>query len=83
VVADFEMFIPLEGLIDFAKERARLEKNRADCEAGIKRDEERLTNPDFRSRAPADKVAEVETRMAESKAQLARLTAFVRALGSN
>jgi valyl-tRNA synthetase len=81
VAADFEMFIPLEGLIDFAKERARLEKNRAECEAGIKRDEDRLSNPDFRSRAPADKVAEVETRMAASKAQLARLSAFLHALG--
>jgi valyl-tRNA synthetase len=82
VAADFEMFIPLEGLIDFAKERARLEKNKADIEGGIQRDEERLVNPDFRTRAPADKVAEVETRLAESKAQHTRLSAFLRALGA-
>ncbi len=80
VTADFEMFIPLEGLIDFAKERIRLEKGKAESEAGIKRDEERLANPDFRARAPADKVAEVETRMAESKTQLRRLDSFLRAL---
>jgi valyl-tRNA synthetase len=81
VAADFEMFIPLQGLIDFAKERLRLEKGKADGEGAIKRDEERLNNPDFRSRAPADKVAEVEARLAESKTQLARIETFLRTLG--
>ena len=81
MVADFEIYVPLEGLIDFDKERTRLEKNKAEIEAGIQRDEERLLNPDFRSRAPADKVADVETRLAESKAQLSRITHFLRALG--
>jgi valyl-tRNA synthetase len=81
VISDFEIFIPLEGLIDFAKERVRLEKWKADAAASLLRDEERLANPDFRQRAPADKVAEIETRRTETKAQLARLDAFLRALG--
>jgi valyl-tRNA synthetase len=80
VVGDFEIFIPLEGLIDFAKERVRLEKWKADAAASLVRDEERLANPEFRQRAPAEKVAEIETRRTETKAQLARLDAFLRAL---
>jgi valyl-tRNA synthetase len=82
VAADFEMFIPLEGLIDFAKERARLEKNKADIEASIKRDERtvgqpRLPNPrprrqSGRSRNPS---------RSESRAQLTRITSFLHALG--
>jgi valyl-tRNA synthetase len=56
-------------------------KGKMDGEGAIKRDEERLNNPDFRSRAPADKVAEVEARLAESKTQLARIETFLRTLG--
>jgi valyl-tRNA synthetase len=78
--ADFEMFIPLEGLIDFEKEKARLEKEKAACEIGIARDTAHLANPDFRQRAPAAKVAEVETRLAEGRARLARLGAFIKSL---
>jgi hypothetical protein len=73
----------LEGLIDFAKERVRLEKWKADAAASLLRDEERLANPEFRQRAPAEKVAEIETRRTETKAQLARLDAFLRALEFN
>ncbi|MBK6879923.1 MAG: valine--tRNA ligase [Elusimicrobia bacterium] len=80
--ADFEMFIPLEGLIDFEKEKARLEKEKAACENGIARDTEHLANPDFRQRAPAAKVAEVETRLAEGRARLARLGAFIKSLSN-
>jgi valyl-tRNA synthetase len=80
--ADFEMFIPLEGLIDFEKEKARLEKEAALCAAGIDRDTAHLANPDFRQRAPAAKVAEVETRLAEGRARLARLGAFIKSLSN-
>lgn len=80
VVGDFEIFIPLEGLIDFAKERTRLEKWKTDATAALSRDDERLANPEFRQRAPAEKVAEIESRRTETKAQLARLDAFLSAL---
>lgn len=79
-VADFELFIPLEGLIDFDKERQRLEKKKAGLEQSIARDEATLADPNFRSRAPADKVAEVEARVAESRAQLQRIISFLKAL---
>jgi valyl-tRNA synthetase len=82
VAADFEMYIPLEGLIDFGKEKERLEKEKAALEADLARLQERLENPDFISRAPADKVEEVRARMAESAAKRARVHGHLAELAS-
>ncbi len=80
VAADFEMFIPLEGLIDFGKEKQRLEKERTALEADTVRLKERLENSDFVSRAPAEKVAEVKIRLAENAAKRERLSGHLAAL---
>jgi valyl-tRNA synthetase len=80
VVQDFELFVPLEGLIDFPKEKARLEKNRAALEADLARLRERLEDPTFTTRAPAEKVEDVRTRLKMSGEQLKRLTAHLAAL---
>jgi valyl-tRNA synthetase len=80
VVADVELFIPLGGLIDFEKEKQRLTKDLAALDADLAHLTERLEKPDFISRAPADKVAEVRARMTESAAQRARLSHHLAAL---
>jgi valyl-tRNA synthetase len=77
VMAGGEIAVPLDGLIDFEKERARLqqtiEKLRKESE-GV---EKRLANPDFVARAAADVVAQARERAAELRDQIAKLQATV------
>ena len=48
--------MPLKGVIDFAAERARLDKEMAKVEADIKRVDAKLGNADFLARAPEELV---------------------------
>lgn len=57
VAAGMSFFVPLEGLIDFAKERLRLEKELAKAEVEIKKIAQKVQNKDFLARAPQDEVA--------------------------
>jgi valyl-tRNA synthetase len=82
VVSDFEIYVPLEGLIDFAKERARLEKEKAGLEQDLSRLEARLNNPDFLSRAPKEEVDKARALHAEKTAQRARLAGHLEALAA-
>ena len=81
VVSDFEVYVPLEGLIDFAKERARLEKDRLGLEQDLSRIEARLNNPDFLSRAPKEEVDKARALHAEKSAQKERLAGHIAVLG--
>jgi valyl-tRNA synthetase len=58
----FELAIPLEGLLDLDAERARLEKELAKAEKDLGVSENRLHNPSFTERAPAE-VVEKERRL--------------------
>jgi valyl-tRNA synthetase len=81
VVADIELFVPLEGLIDFEKEKARLSKEMARLEAEKARLEERIKNPEFVAKAPPEKVSEVSERLKENSAQRERLRGHLSAIG--
>jgi len=52
VVGGIQMFVPLEGLIDLDKERARLQKRIEAAEQRIEGIERKLQNQDFVARAP-------------------------------
>ena len=80
VVADFEMHVPLEGLIDFERERARLEKERAGIAEDLARLQARLDNPDFIRRAPPEEVEKARTLRAEKLSQKTRLEGHLAAL---
>ncbi len=58
-----EVAVPLEGLIDFAQERARLEREQEKLQTEAGKLEAQLANPQFASRAPAEKVLELRTRL--------------------
>jgi len=60
-----EVAIPLEGLIDFAQERVRLLRELEKLQAEAAKIEAQLTNPNFVQRAPAEKVNELRTRIAD------------------
>ncbi|HVH64222.1 MAG TPA: valine--tRNA ligase [Candidatus Dormibacteraeota bacterium] len=54
---------------------ARRDKERKRLQADLERTEERLSNPDFRDKAPAEVVANLEARAEELREALERLTA--------
>src|SRR5713226_3664285 len=60
-----EVAVPLEGLIDFEQERARLSRAQEKLQQEATRLEAQLGNPDFVARAPAEKVAELRSRIAD------------------
>jgi valyl-tRNA synthetase len=73
LVGGAEVAIPLEGLIDFEEERQRLGKEKDKLGAEASRLEAQLANPQFAERAPAEKVAEVQSRIADIAQRTAQL----------
>ncbi len=57
-LSDVNIYIPLEELVDFEKEIARLENEKAKLAAELKRSESMLSNEKFLSKAPEAKIAE-------------------------
>jgi valyl-tRNA synthetase len=60
-----EVAVPLEGLIDFTQERARLRKEQEKLQAEAAKLEGQLANRNFVERAPAEKVEELRQRLAD------------------
>ncbi len=74
VCGDLQVLLPLEGLVDLAALRGRLEKDLAKAEKEIAGLAGRLANPSFAGKAPPAVVAECRANLAdaEAQAQLAR-----------
>jgi len=60
-----EVAVPLEGLIDFEQEKARLSKEKEKLQKEASKLEAQLGNADFVERAPAEKVEELRARVAD------------------
>jgi valyl-tRNA synthetase len=73
--------IPLGDVIDFAKERARLEKELAKAQAEVGKIDAKLNNADFVSRAPEEIIDEQKERRADAAALAERLNQALRMLG--
>ena len=73
VTNDAKLYIPLEELIDFEKELARIEKEKANCMKQIAMFEGKLSNEAFVSRAPEKVVAEQREKLEKNRALLAQL----------
>ena len=65
--------LPLQGVIDFAAERARLAKEMAKCDADIARVEAKLGNPNFVARAPEEVVEEEKEKREEAQLRKAKI----------
>jgi valyl-tRNA synthetase len=65
--------IPLTGLIDFEKERLRLEKDLLGAKTEIESLSKRLSFPDFRMNAPAEEVQRTEQRKIEAEQRFKRI----------
>lgn len=72
--------IPLEGLIDFDKERERLQNQIAKLETELQRLNGQLSNANFVERAPLEKVQELKHRKVEIEQQTSALESNLDAL---
>jgi valyl-tRNA synthetase len=77
VVGEATAGLPLGDVIDFAKERARLEKDLKKANDEIARFDSKLSNEQFVAKAPEEVLAEQREKRAEAAATAARLTEAV------
>mgnify|MGYP006281415721 CR=1 FL=1 len=73
-------YVPLEGLIDLAAERARLQKQAQEILGFIRKAEGKLNNEKFVSKAPAQVVQRERDNLSEQTEKLERLRAQMAAL---
>ncbi|MBS0660670.1 MAG: class I tRNA ligase family protein, partial [Verrucomicrobia bacterium] len=75
-----ELYLPLEGLIDPAAEKARLEKEIAKAKNDIAAAEAKLANPSIVANAPANVVEDFRRRVTDGTARVTKLQAMLAAL---
>ena len=80
VLGDAEILLPLEGLIDKQAEQARLRKSLQELEKQKSATESKLSNEAFTSRAPAEVVENLRTKLAELVAQISVVEAAISAM---
>ncbi|MFN0123654.1 MAG: valine--tRNA ligase [Blastocatellia bacterium] len=80
VMTGAEIAVPLEGLIDFDKERQRLQATLGKLEGELTSLEKRLSNADFMARAAAEVVAQSRDRAAELRDQIMRMQGVIASL---
>ena len=73
VVDEATYVLPVAGVIDIGREQARLQKDAGRLDADIGKMRQKLDNAGFVERAPAEVVAELRERLAESEGTLAKL----------
>ena len=81
VTEDAQLYMPMGDLIDFAAERARLEKEKAKVEDDIAFVMKKLDNPNFVNKAPEKVVAVEREKVEKLREHLAKLEESIAALG--
>ncbi len=81
VAGSLQALISLEGVVDVAAERQRLDAEIAELESARAKAAAKLANPDFTARAPEAIVAKEQDRVATLTATLGKLTAQRSELG--
>jgi valyl-tRNA synthetase len=81
VVGQSEIYVELEGLVDLAAERQRLEKEIKRAGDAIAFTRGKLARPDFTERAPAEIVEKERDKLAEQEALHAKLVASLSWVG--
>jgi valyl-tRNA synthetase len=82
VVGEATAALPLGDVIDFAKERVRLEKELKKAQEEIARFDAKLNNADFVARAPEEVIDEQKEKRADAAAMAEKLVDAVRRLSS-
>jgi len=73
VVGGVEIYLPLAGMVDLAKERQRLAEEIEEVTKGIARSEKLLANEDFLAKAPAQVVERERDKLAGYRQRQAKL----------
>jgi valyl-tRNA synthetase len=81
VVGGTEVYVALEGVVDLAAERQRLEKEIRRAEEAIAFGRAKLGRPEFAERAPAEIVAKEREKVAEQEALRDKLVASLSWVG--
>jgi len=81
VVGDATVYVPLEGVVDLAEEKARLKKTADGLKGEISELEKKLSNEDFVAKAPKNVVARETERLAGMRERLKRAAENLKALG--
>ncbi len=81
ILPELEVLIPLEGLVDFEAERARLDKEIEKARKDIEQLSKKLDNPSFLERAPAEVVTKDRARIAELTSRIEELRGYQRFMG--
>jgi valyl-tRNA synthetase len=81
VLAQAQVVLPLAGLIDLAAEREKLTKQRAEAEAEAARLSAKLSDEQFRSKAPENVIARQEEMLAAARSRVEGLQARLNELG--
>ena len=76
-LAEADVFIPLEELVDKEKELQRLENERKRLEEELKRSAGMLNNPNFVNKAPEAKIAQEKEKQAKYQAQMEKVLAQI------
>ncbi|MEW6040603.1 MAG: hypothetical protein AB1633_03690, partial [Elusimicrobiota bacterium] len=74
------IYVLLEGIIDFNKELARLNKISGKLETDIKNLNRRLEDPEFIERAPAEEVEKMKYYKKENELKISRIRNYIEAL---
>jgi len=82
VVDAGEVFVELEGILDFDEEKKRLEREAAKLEKDITFISGKLTNPKFVDKAPAEIVQKERDKLAVLEGKLAKLQANIERINS-
>ena len=81
IVGGAEVYVPLEGLIDFEKEKARLGKDLVKMEVELKGLTGRLKDKNFLSKAPEEVVENQKARKAELGIQIGKMKGNLKEIG--
>ena len=70
---EIELYMPLEGLINFEEERKRLEQEKQKLQNEVARCKKMLSNPGFVSKAPKIKIDEEKSKLVKYKEMLEKV----------
>jgi len=82
VAGGFEIFLPLEGLIDIDKEKARLSKEIQLAQQEVERTNQKLQNENFVKRAPEAEIEKIKMRLAEAAVKIEKINESLKYLGN-
>jgi valyl-tRNA synthetase len=82
VVGDYEVFLPLQDLVDMDRERERASRELAEVQHEISRAEKLLSNREFVSKAPAEVVDKERAKLEDYRLRRARLEERLKILES-